>query len=292
MCSFLVVQIIRLNCFGAPRSSYDSVRSGSKDKAHTTCGIWCLASRINHSCVTNCRRSFIGDMQIVRACQDMGTDTEITFAYHPAMRHETYEERQEKLKSWGFVCHCALCLDKKTTSRRIVNRRKSLFNSLKLTLKPGASLAQLTRARKTLEDLDGTYTVPEPAIVVPRLELYDPYFGLGEALIRKNKTVDGLDMFLKGLEALGFIIEACPPRNVARGAGPKKASLEIKRWGQSNDCVAPVFFQMAQAYEKLAPELCKIAKEYAAIAYSLCYGEKETSCSLDPRMGFDDAQGQ
>jgi len=42
-------------------------------------GIWIISSYINHSCISNCRRSFIGDMQIIRATQDLHADTELVF---------------------------------------------------------------------------------------------------------------------------------------------------------------------------------------------------------------------
>lgn len=35
------------------------------------CGVWVLAARINHSCIGNCSRSFIGDMQIIHATCDL-----------------------------------------------------------------------------------------------------------------------------------------------------------------------------------------------------------------------------
>ncbi|KAH6645483.1 hypothetical protein BKA67DRAFT_585158 [Truncatella angustata] len=283
--TFFVAKIIQLNCFGAPRSSYNSIvtdqnytdtKESEKPTSHTTCGIWSLASRINHSCISNCRRSFIGDMQIVRACHDMEAETELYFAYRPALPHQTYEETQKGLSGWGFNCSCALCLDKKSTSRNTIQQRKTLISGLKAILRPEASITQLTRARKTLESLEKTYTARESVPLVPRLELWDPYFALGAELLDRKRSPDGLEMLLKGLEALGFSIVACPPRNGVDEKDCKRATLEIKRWGQANDYTASTFFRMMHAYEKLAPELCEVAKEYASVAYSICYGEKET----------------
>lgn len=262
----------------------NSEQRGKSHAAHTTCGIWPFASRINHSCVTNCRRSFIGDMQIVRASQDIEADTELYFGYNVPLPHQTYEETQKNLQSWGFVCCCALCLVKKSTPGKVVQQRLNLNDSLKALLKPGASVSQLTRARKILEDLGKTYESSEDAVLVPRMELWDPYFALGTELLERNKPADGLEMLLRGLDALGFSIVACPPRDAIDENGRKKATLEIKRWGQANDYTVPMFLRMMDAYEKLAPELCSVAKDYAGIAYSICFGEKETIGTLDPRL--------
>lgn len=145
-------------------------------------------------------------------------------------------------------------------------------------------MLQLTQARKILEDLEKTYATSNDAALAPRLELWDPYFALGAELLRKKKSMDGLEMLLKGLEALRFGIVASPPRDVIDEKDRKKITLEIKRWGQSNEYVPAVFLQMMYAYERLAPELCRVAKEYAGVAYSICYGEKETVGRLDARL--------
>lgn len=276
------MKIIQLNSFGAPRASYKSSitdPSGKKNgepKAHTTCGIWPIASRINHSCVTNCRRSFIGDMMIVRACKNMEAGTELYFGYHHPLANETFEETQKKLGNWGFICGCALCLEKKSTSRNTVRERETLRRSLALVLKPSASMAQLTQAMNILENLEKTYTSRQNAPLLPRIELWDPYFALGYGLVAKGKLADGLEMLLKGLEALGYVIVACPPREVSHNKNKKKAMLEIKRWGDVVEVGVEIFLAMMHTYRELAPELCNVAKEYAGVFYSICYGEKET----------------
>ncbi|KAI2779923.1 hypothetical protein F4815DRAFT_499978 [Daldinia loculata] len=289
--TFLVVKIIQLNSFGAPRTSYKSTmltminQNGErkeKPAEHTTCGIWPIASRINHSCITNCYRTFIGDMQIVRASQDLEAETELHFMYRSPGLNETYEETQKKLKgNWGFVCNCALCLYKKSTPQSITKKRKTLFLSLKPLLEWDFTPAQLSRARKILEDLEKTYTAKQDAPPVVRPELSGPYFGAGADLISRGKFTDGLEMILKGLETLGYVVVARPPRDM--GAG-KKAVMEIKRWGEANKNTVWALLSMMQAYEFLAPELCNIVKGYAHVVYSICCGESETIGKIFPGL--------
>ncbi|OTB00434.1 hypothetical protein M426DRAFT_65939 [Hypoxylon sp. CI-4A] len=281
--TFLVTNIIEKNSFGAARTSYKTTKDAIDDTsgerhdrsaAHTTCGIWPIASRINHSCVPNCHRSFIGDMQLVRASQDIEAGAELRFPYWGPPPHATYKQTQEKLSNWGFVCDCALCLDKKSTSRKTHQERKALCASLKPIMKPNASVAQLTQAKKILENLEKTYAVHQDALV-PRLEMWDPCFAVGAALIMKNKLTDGLEMLLKGFEALGYIIVAHPPRDSADGK-KKKVMLEIQRWGDVSEYAVGAFVHMRYAYSKLAPELCEVVKNYASIVYSIHCGESET----------------
>ncbi|KAI2469361.1 hypothetical protein F4781DRAFT_220375 [Annulohypoxylon bovei var. microspora] len=284
--TFLVAKIIQLNCFGSPRSSFKTVMertSGAKKdsgSSYTTCGIWPLASRINHSCVTNCRRSFVGDMMLVRACEDLEPGAELFHGYQHLEPNETYAEAQKNLESWGFVCACALCLDRKSTPPETVRERKALCQSLKPVLRVGSSVAQLARAAKILEALEKTY---DTGASVPRFEMWDPYFRLGGELVARNKSAEGLEMLLRGLEALGYVIVAYPPRDTG-GKNKKKVALEIKRWGQTNEYAVGAFLQMSYAYERLAPELCKVVKRYASVVYSISCGEKDTFGTCFPEF--------
>lgn len=284
--TFLVAKIIQLNCFGAPRSSYDSQyanlgaqnkksRESDEGKSHTTCGVWPLASRINHSCVTNCSRSFIGDMMLVRATEDLEPNSELYHGYHHAAPNETYEETQKHMRNWGFECTCALCLEKKTTPLKTVRERKTLCQSLKPLLRENASVEQLNRAAKIIETLEKTYKPATPgAPPVPRLELWDPYFALGGRLAQRGKLNEGLGMLVRGLESLGYVVLSIPPRDP--GMRKKKVVLEIKRWGQRNEHVLNAFLPMMDIYRIIAPALCEIVKGYAGIAYSIVCGERDT----------------
>jgi hypothetical protein len=102
-----------LNVFGCPVTtlkSHTEVTSDnfSKENANFhSCGIWVKASYINHSCLGNVRRSFIGDMMIVRAAKDLDVGTELMFPYEAPEGIYT-SETERKFKNWGFVCTCAL----------------------------------------------------------------------------------------------------------------------------------------------------------------------------------------
>jgi hypothetical protein len=85
-----------LNVFGCPESSLTThnnviANKPNEEKEYDLCGIWTQASYINHA-----RRSFIGDMMIVRAAKDIDSDTEITFWYQVPTDHNS-KKMQEKL---------------------------------------------------------------------------------------------------------------------------------------------------------------------------------------------------
>jgi hypothetical protein len=61
------------------------------------------------SIFSNCRRSFIGDMQVIRAAQDMPAGTLLSFPYRiPAAIDHDYKKTQQELKNYGFTCACRL----------------------------------------------------------------------------------------------------------------------------------------------------------------------------------------
>ncbi|OTA56268.1 SET domain-containing protein [Hypoxylon sp. EC38] len=292
--SFLVMKIVLLNCFGAPRSSRESMETTIKndgDKAsdssprYRTCGIWTLASRINHSCITNCRRSFIGDMLIIRATKDIKADTELFFAYNQPSRNETYKDTQKKFSKWGFTCDCALCLDKKSTSQTTLQTRKALCRDIEQASKPDVSIADMKKTMKTsLEKLSKTYPAGRDAALLPRVEMWHSCFELGKALVKKGKQAKGLEMFVKCLRALGYVIAEKAPTDSGRGGNKNKAMLEIKQWGEVNVYTVEVFVQMMHVYENLAPQLCEVVKEYATVAYRIYCGEDVTISELYPEL--------
>ncbi|KAG4275841.1 hypothetical protein FPRO04_14324 [Fusarium proliferatum] len=275
--SFLVEKIASLNGFGAPRTSRESFlqatsssrdMTGGKDFKYTTSGIWLLASRINHSCVGNCRRSFIGDMQIVRATRDLLADTELFFCYRLPVPFESYQEAQKGFNNWGFTCDCGLCLRKKATSRSVFQRRKVLAAGLQRLLDhPGSGNgAKASRLMKALEE---TYPTNNDCAI--RLELWEPYFAFGAHLLKNNQLNNAAKMILKGFEALGHSIIACPPNVIT-----DRPRLEVERWGVANDAVPWAFYNLVNVYRQLAPELCLAAEHYAEVSYTMVVGEKET----------------
>src|SRR5450432_1951153 len=128
---FLVERIISLNIFGCPLFSREShLKDGKAEKSkYHSCGIWLTASSINHSCLSNVHRSFIGDLQLIHATCDIPADTELAFWYQ-VPPEESYEEARESLKSWGFACDCAICVDAKNTLEKLLKKRDALCGDL------------------------------------------------------------------------------------------------------------------------------------------------------------------
>ena len=88
--TFLIERIVALNVFGCPSiSTYDARFKDANDNGnafngmyHST-GLWLKAATINHACLSNCRRSFIGDMMIIRATCDIPVSKSLSMFYIP-----------------------------------------------------------------------------------------------------------------------------------------------------------------------------------------------------------------
>ena len=268
---FLVDRIMSFNVFGCPRTSFEShfqnaEQQEEKNNGYHTCGLFIKASYINHSCDSNCRRSFIGDMQIVRASRNLPAGTELTFWYHMPDHTITYDQTQKKLKNWGFKCTCSICEHNKNTKKSVRVKRAALLKDLAVAFK-NPNGADLPKAERLLATMEKTYTAP--ATDVPRLALWDPYLLLTRIHNSQNQQDKAIQTAWKVLDSLGFVIKRQDPSSL-------KSAFEIEQWGLLTDHLIETWVHLWTAYAHLAPELCKKAEEYAKIAYKICVGEDET----------------
>ncbi|KAI8724149.1 hypothetical protein NCS52_00272600 [Fusarium sp. LHS14.1] len=278
--AFLVERIIALNSFATPRTSRNSfemsVAGFTGETTFGTCGIWLLASKLNHSCVDNCRRAFIGDMQIIRATKDIPANTELHFVYRSPEPMESYQDVQKGLSNWGFMCGCELCRERKATCDTTLQKRQEIYQDLKC-LMSNRRFSQVTKARQLLSKLEQTYVGKEPD--APKLELSQHRIALGCHLVEMKQPKMGIEMIVKGLEALGFVVIACPP-----GKQFTRPKFEVKKWGITTCHLPWAFLQLYQAYDSLAPELCQVARGYLETVYCIAVGEKETCRETVPGL--------
>lgn len=204
----------------------------------------------------------------------MEAGTELLFCYRQPMPFESYDAVQKKFNTWGFLCHCQLCKERKETTGLALKRRKAANRSLQNYLN-GPRVTDAAKALKGIERMAETYA-PTNTI---RLELWDPCFALGACLLSAGKASDAVKTTIKGLEALGYNISASPP--IGDANQPK---LEVNTWGEANDYTPWAFLTLFKAYKTLAPGLCVTAKLLVETSYSIVVGEKETVLDIFPEL--------
>lgn len=97
--------VVQCNAFGhthITRQDNNITRSWS-------CGLWTLASFMNHSCTPNVATVLIGDAMIAIASRNLKCGEELTVAYFDIFR-PLQERRASMLHSWNFVCNCPRCI--------------------------------------------------------------------------------------------------------------------------------------------------------------------------------------
>lgn len=199
---------------------------------------------------------------ILRATQDIPTDTEITLGYKPPVPE--FDEHRTRFRSRGFVCACPICTDGQNTCKCIHNtrahlRKQALFRYARSSTSKRESLAT------SIED-----TYPHPPTKVPRLAVYDIHLELARDYMRKHQPEKAVVSALKTFSSLSFVIEG---GDLPHFPG---AELVVKRWGLFQLKLVECWAVLVCAYEVLAPGMCETAERYARMAYRMAVREDET----------------
>lgn len=107
---FRIHDIVSRNAFGlGPSTRVPPAKSEAETGGmSTSTGLWVRAARINHSCVPNTEKEFVGDMMLVRAKRPIAAGEELLHSYVDEI--SSFKARQEALMAtWGFECGCGLC---------------------------------------------------------------------------------------------------------------------------------------------------------------------------------------
>jgi SET domain len=269
-----------MNAFGFPLTSLSShLGKDSPDEEHEgkhyhSCGIWVQASYINHSCYSNVRRSFLGDMQIIRAARDIPADTELTFWYQ-VPDTKGYAKRQEKLQNWGFQCKCVMCTEEKNTPAKNTKKREALLGDLRAAF-VAPSGVQLPKIERLLKALEQTYKTSSAQVA--RLALWEPYLLLARMYAAQDQAEKVITIAPKALASLGFVIKGAEitPSAEATRSNAANVSFVVEQWGLVFDRVVEAWVHLWKAYKHVAPQLGGQAEECARTAYRICVGEDVT----------------
>ncbi|KAL3602071.1 hypothetical protein FPOAC2_06370 [Fusarium poae] len=166
--TFQVHDIVQRNAFGLGQQSQD------EDISNASTGLWVRAPYINHSCIPNAKKNFIGDLILFRATRGIAAREEITHSYDES---SSYKLRQAAFrKTWDFECRCALCLVQKEESdtlQRMRNQAEEKANRFSESNDPAGASRVLVRKGKMLRKaLAKTYDeqrykgLPRPSLSV------------------------------------------------------------------------------------------------------------------------------
>lgn len=222
-------------------------------------GLWIQASYINHSCYPMVRRSFIGDMMVFRAQQNIPADTELKFGYSSGL--EELDERQSKLKNYGFDCDCQICEAEKGTSRKKMKRRMAICGEIVDIFEKGESNSLQTYI-DLLDQMEATYV--NPPSVEYRRAMITPLTNLITGCLTSGLPLQVIELVHRLLHALGFEFEVT------------KTSFRILQWGYLIDEIVVSLVDLCDAYADVDPRLLADAEGVAKKCYLIMCGEDAT----------------
>jgi tetratricopeptide (TPR) repeat protein len=151
--SFRVHDIMSRNAFGAG-SQY-----GEEGANKASTGLWIWAAYMNHSCIPNTKKEFIGDLMVVRAARPITAGEELFNSYDGSSDYDT--RKTALMTTWGFECNCALCIAEKADDPTVRKKRQELANDADVFVarEPWANAKRLTisKAQRLARAIDDTY---------------------------------------------------------------------------------------------------------------------------------------
>ncbi|KAF2831890.1 SET domain-containing protein [Ophiobolus disseminans] len=201
---FRIEHIRRRNCFAAPLRAVDVLTTPTSVRN----GFWIHTSYLNHACLPNSVRTFLGDILFLRATRDISAGEEITSQY--VVPELTIADRQQKYKeTWGFECDCRLCRADSDVGVEVERERMRLFEELKATAQKLGSKPTVTALKKfarRLRDLEVIYS-KEAYEHLPKLCLVHPTIFLAEAWRGLNNVEKTIEYSTRLLRYFGITIQ-------------------------------------------------------------------------------------
>ncbi|CAO2649712.1 Nn.00g010040.m01.CDS01 [Neocucurbitaria sp. VM-36] len=150
---FRVHDIMSRNAFG-PGNQY-----GDEGARNASTGLWLHAAYINHSCISNAKKEYTGDLMILRATRPIKVGEEIFHSYDES---QDYDARQAALMTtWGFECNCALCAAEKADGQATRDKRMELVGEadafIEKTPWAGAKRLVIRKAQRLAQSIEETY---------------------------------------------------------------------------------------------------------------------------------------
>lgn len=184
--SFQIHDIVARNAFGpGPAPAPSSSKSLSEETSNASAGLWILASYVNHSCMPNAEKEYIGDLMVLRATRPISIGEEITHSYDAS---SDYDARTAALmNTWGFTCSCMLCEAEREDGTESRKRRRVLETEGKAFVEKesavGAKRMAVVKARRLMQSINETYN-DERYEGLPRRALQEIQRWLAQANVR------------------------------------------------------------------------------------------------------------
>ncbi|KAK4167213.1 SET and MYND domain-containing protein 4 [Cladorrhinum sp. PSN259] len=278
---FLIEGVRTKNCFSAPLSTLEDTKSRTID-GRLAKGLWIHAAAMNHACVANTMRSFLGDMLISRATKDIKEGEELFQQYVPVKSLPDVRNNQYK-DGWGFECACALCSRERASPEAGRNKRKELLTAVEKVcnkkvpgreLVPDATIRTVDRLAKQLEDAHEAEIYDK----LPRLTLIYPSNWLVGAHRGRKNWGKVVRYAIKVLRNFGFPV----PSDESEVWDPREIYSSREHHTLMTIHVVVALRRLGEAYGSLGQkEMADRCIEAAEFGYMLVTGFRNSLSVLD-----------
>lgn len=254
------------NGFACP-SIPDAFVTDPATQAVSSTGVWLTPSAINHDCIGNVTRAFIGDMIVIRATKDINQDEEITFRYKNA--DVNIDKFQSDLQeSWKFKCSCVLCTAEEKTPEPQRKERIEVSDEIDKFFEADAvndyerpPRAVITKAEKLRAKMASLYD-QELFDRLPRIALHDLDMWLCTAYGNSGKHSEVRRTALLVLSDLGYDVKVEQDRLIInrQNSIPNRVAVE-----------AAIYLSASYDHEG-QEDLAKQAYDFAEDMYEILFG--------------------
>lgn len=275
--------IIESNAFGLPTPSkqratrpfgHTAEHQGATQLGDNT-GLFLKVSMMNHSCIPNVRKIFLGDVIIIRATRPISKGEEILQSY--AQTDADVNERRPMLEStWHFRCNCKLCsVEEKESDEKLRNRDtlERRANSLGMAIKNSSvSTEEVSKADVLLRSLKSSYDA-ELYKTLPRKACTYLYVGLIHHYHRQGQRSRCMSAVTSLFDMLGWKLEITTEKTGLS----RKENFETHIVPELVEVllIARPSDQKSSAKKKQVQKLEEIAKDvYIAVNGSTCGWEQ------------------
>jgi hypothetical protein len=183
--TFQVHDIVARNAFGLG-PVYTDGHHGDEDSCKASTGLWVQASYINHSCIPNTKKEYMGDLMVLRATGPIRAGEEITHSYDEPSDY--YARTAALLNTWGFTCTCGLCVAERADSPDLRKKRRELEIEANAFIERngalGAKRLSISKVQRLARSINDTYD-DERYNGLPRVALLRIQKWLAEATTRR-----------------------------------------------------------------------------------------------------------
>ncbi|TKA35180.1 hypothetical protein B0A54_13975 [Friedmanniomyces endolithicus] len=264
-------------------------------KASTTpdnCALFTHASLINHSCLPNASRVFIGDAILLRATKDIPKGDEILQAYvSPTLDVKARQDRMNLI--WNFTCSCALCKaetrepeDLRQRRAAVVEEADRLAHDINTHLVDASQRDGIIRRAERLHARLKATFASEIWDGLPRAGMSRVQTALAGVYRFRKEYTRCRGMIIEAFDCLGWVLKLDK-------AGATAREVMVPKVGYATCLVEEMVWMLATAYRMLSESkkdrvLAEQVRELARTVYIALNGVEMGIDKIDAELGYSE----